>query len=106
MAGDVIEARELDSMRVTGKTEPVRVYELLGRRGTIDSKRAALRDRYQEALEHYRGRRWELAADLFQQCLTIDAADVPSQMFIERAKHFQREPPPPSWDGVWTLAHK
>jgi adenylate cyclase len=106
MAGKAIEARELDSLRVTGKTEPARVYELLGRRGAIDSKRAALRDRYQEGLEHYRARRWDLAASVFQQCLTIDPTDVPAQMFAERVKQFSQEPPPASWDGVWALAHK
>jgi adenylate cyclase len=106
MAADAIEARELDSMRVTGKTEPVRVYELLGRRRAIDANRAALRDRFQEGLAHYRGRRWERAAELFQQCLTIDPGDVPSQLFAERVEYFRQEPPPASWDGVWTLTHK
>jgi class 3 adenylate cyclase len=106
LAGDSIEARELDSIRVTGKTEPARVYELLGRRGSIDATRASLRDRYQQGLEHYRGGRWEEAEQLFQQCLTIDPADVPSHLFAERAARFRSDPPAGSWDGVWTLTQK
>jgi adenylate cyclase len=106
LAGAAIEARELDSIRVTGKTEPSRVYELLGRRGEIDATRTALRDRFEEALGHYRARRFDVAERLFQECLTIDRADVPSQLFVERARHFRAEPPPPGWDGVWTLPHK
>ena len=31
-AQDAVEAREIDTVRVVGKTEPVRVYELLARK--------------------------------------------------------------------------
>lgn len=106
MACDAIEVRELDSIRVIGKTEPARVYELLGRRGAIDATRAALRDRYQEGLAHYRAARWEQAEQAFQECLTIAPADVPSRLFAQRAAHFRSDPPGSTWDGVWTLTHK
>ena len=106
LAADSIETRELDSIRVTGKTEPARVYELLGRRGAIDAVRASLRDRYAEGLEHYRAGRWPAAEAVFQQCLAIDPADVPSRLFAERAAHFRTEPPASTWDGVWTLTEK
>ena len=49
-----------------GKTEPARVYELLGRRGSIDATRASLRDRYQEGLAEYRAARWEAAEQACQ----------------------------------------
>jgi class 3 adenylate cyclase len=106
LAAASIEARELDVLRVTGKTEPACVYELLGRRTAIDARRAALRDKYQEALAQYRARRWDMAAQLFQACVALDPDDVPSQLFVQRATHFQNSPPPDDWDGVWTLEHK
>lgn len=106
MAAAEIEVRELDAMRVTGKTEAVRVYELLGRRGAITADRALLRDRFQEGLAHYRSRQWELAASLFQQCRTLDPADVPSRLFAERTAHLRQQEPADSWDGVWSLPHK
>jgi adenylate cyclase len=106
LAADAIEVRELDSIRVTGKTVPARVYELLARRGALDATRASLRDRYQEGLANYRARQWDAAVGAFQQCLALDPADVPSRLFAERAAHFRNEPPADTWDGVWTLTHK
>ena len=106
LAGEAIEARELDSIRVTGKTVPARVYELLARRGGLDATRASLRDRYQEGLAHYRAQQWDAAEAAFAQCLAIDPTDVPSRLFAERAAQFRSSPPPPSWDGVWSLTHK
>ena len=106
LAAHAIEARELDSIRVTGQTVPARVYELLARRGELDATRASLRDRYQEGLAHYRARKWDAAVQAFQQCLALDPADVPSRLFAERAAHFRNEAPADTWDGVWTLTHK
>jgi class 3 adenylate cyclase len=106
LASASIEVREVDSIRVTGKTEPARVYELLGRRGALDQGRASLRDLYQQGLEHYRGGQWAAAEQTFQQCLALDPGDVPSRLFAERAAHFRSDPPASTWDGVWTLTQK
>jgi class 3 adenylate cyclase len=106
LASDAIEVRELDAIRVTGKTEPARVYELLGRRGALAPERASLRDLFQQGLAHYRGGQWAAAEQVFERCLALDPGDVPSRLFAERAGHFSNEPPADTWDGVWTLTHK
>ena len=106
MAAAVVEVRELDFIRVTGKTEPVRVFEVLGRRGELTTDRSTLRDQFQEGLAYYRAGQWDSAERLFQQCLTIDPSDTASRLFVERVAHFRREPPAAPWDGVWTLSHK
>jgi adenylate cyclase len=106
LAAAAIEARELDSIRVTGMTVPARVYELLARTGELDARRASLRERYQEGLGCYRARRWDEAAEAFRHCLALDPTDVPSRLFTERVAHFKVDPPASAWDGVWTLTHK
>jgi adenylate cyclase len=42
-ADDSIECRELDAIRVVGRQQPVRVYELLARRDGLDPARARAR---------------------------------------------------------------
>ena len=39
LAQHAVEARELDLVTVVGKSEPIRIYELLGRIGEIDAAR-------------------------------------------------------------------
>src|SRR5262249_50619555 len=44
LAQDVIEARELDIIIVAGKTEPIRIYEMMGRAGELPPGQIELRD--------------------------------------------------------------
>jgi hypothetical protein len=54
LAADAMETREIDSVLVVGKTEPQRIFELLGRKGDVARDLLALRDAYAEALDAYR----------------------------------------------------
>ena len=54
LAQQVIDARELDTVIVVGKSEPVRIFELLGRAGEVDAVLLELRDLYVEGLAAYR----------------------------------------------------
>jgi class 3 adenylate cyclase len=103
MAAAAIESRELDFIRVAGKTEPARVFELMARRGELSPERAAVRDRFHEGLVAYRGGQWDLAEQHFRTCLAAAPADGPSRVFLGRVAHL-RAAPPPSWDGVWSLS--
>ena len=44
LAQNVIEARELDIITVAGKTEPIRIYEAMGRVGELRPEQIALRE--------------------------------------------------------------
>ena len=106
MAKNVIEVRELDYIYVVGKSEPSRVFELLGRSGQVAPARLQLRDEFEFGLQCYRNRDWSGAKIHFDACLTLDPTDGPSKLFVSRLAHFCDQPPTENWDGVWTLHEK
>ncbi|MBI3813480.1 MAG: adenylate/guanylate cyclase domain-containing protein [Nitrospinae bacterium] len=105
-AKDFIEARELDSIRVMGKKEPVRVYELIAKKGEIAQQKRDAVESYNTGLSYYKQRRWRDAALQFDKALQIDAADGPSKTYIARCGEFSASPPPEDWDGVYVMKEK
>ena len=101
-----IEVREIDLVTVFGKVEPVRIFELLGRTGQLDSQTAKLREVYGAALALYREQKWREAEEAFRDCLKIKEHDGPSLEFLTRIANFARTPPPKDWKGVWNTASK
>jgi adenylate cyclase len=106
LAGSAIEAREIDVMRVVGKSDPVRIYELLGRAGEISAEHAALRAAFQRGLESYRARQWEQARAAFQESLKVRPDDGPALLFVRRIEMLKAQALPEQWDGVWSLTEK
>ncbi len=108
LAADDIEVREIDSVQVVGKSEPQRIFELIGHKGEVAAERLPLRDAYVAAMAAYRGQDWNDAQAGFEGCLALAPDDHPSQVFLERIAHFRTAPPPggPAWNGVWTLTEK
>jgi adenylate cyclase len=105
-AAGLVETREIDQVLVLGKTEPQRIYELLGRKGEVAGERLALRDAFAEALEAYRHKDWDDARTGFESCLALAPGDGPSKAFLNRIAQFRAAAPNPDWDGVWSLAEK
>jgi len=106
LAADAVETREIDSVLVVGKSEPERVFELLGRKGEVPVEQLELRDTFVAALADYRRQNWDKAAKGFRDCLTITPDDAPSQVFLDRIAHFCDEAPAEGWVGVWALQSK
>ncbi len=105
-AGDAIDTREIDSVIVVGKSEPERVFEILGRKGEVAAEMLALRDAFAPSLTAYRAREWDTARRGFEQCLEIVPGDIPSQTFLARIAHFKKHPPADDWGAVWSLSSK
>ena len=106
LAQHEIEARELDLITVAGKTEPVRIHELLARYGELAPADAELRDGFAAGLAAYRARNWSEARRHFGECLKLNPQDGPSAVYVERVDALCAAPPPDDWDGVWRFAHK
>jgi adenylate cyclase len=101
LAQEDIEAREVDVITVAGKTEPVRIYELMSLAGQVDPSRAELRNAFAEGLAAYRGQDWDGAQARFEACLCIVPDHGPAGAFLERIDVLRSSAPAPDWDGVW-----
>jgi adenylate cyclase len=106
LAQGAVDAREIDLLVVVGKTEPIRVFELLAPAGRLAPSMAELRGMFEEGLAAYREARWDVAEAKFGDCLRVKPDDVPSQTFAERVARLRAHPPSPAWNGVWTMEHK
>jgi len=87
----IVSARRDDLMAfpAVDKTEPQRIFELLGQKGEVTPERFALRNAYVVALNAYRGKAWEKACADFEACLAIYLCDPPSKLFLERIAHLR-----------------
>ena len=101
-----VEVRELDLVTVYGKTEPIRIYELLSKGGELDASTTELCHTFRIALDHYRQQKWQNAEQGFRACLQIKQHDGPSLEFLTRIATFSRTPPPKDWNGVWQTSSK
>lgn len=101
-----IDARELDTIRVVGKTEPVTVYELLARKNQTTGQMAELAQTFAAGLEAYRNLNFADAKKTFERCLEIMPEDGPSQTYVARCQAYMDNSPGSDWDGVFTLTEK
>jgi adenylate cyclase len=104
---DKIIARELDFIRVKGKTRPVRIYELLARRSDgIASHLGSALTHFARGLECYRLQDWQKAITEFRKVLETKPNDGPAKEFLRRCDIFLQSPRPPDWDGVFEMRTK
>jgi adenylate cyclase len=101
-----VEGREIDFLTVVGRTEPVRVYEVLGPAGCLSSAEQKLCGFFTEGLEAYRARDWDRSEECFAQCLAVMPTDGPASVFRQRLQLLRGKLLPTDWDGVWQLTEK
>jgi adenylate cyclase len=101
-----IHFREIDAVRVKGKMEPVRIFEVIGRGAVAAPETRVWVDAYQTGLAHFRAQRWEEGKAAFSEVLEHHPADLAARIFIERCTSMAANPPGESWDGVFTMTTK
>ena len=99
-------AREVDVVRVKGRQEPVRLYELMARAGELAQPRRAMLEAYLAGVALYGARSFLAAEERFAAALRLEADDGPSLAYLERTRAHLASPPPPEWDGVHDLTSK
>jgi len=97
--------RELDSVRVKGKTEPVRLFELRGR-GSPSTEELPLLSGYARGLALYRAKRFAEARLEFESLLARFPEDGPCALMLNRCDRLRSTLKEDRWDGVFSMDHK
>ncbi len=94
--------REVDSVRVVGRQQGVRVYELVANSSAELPKKQeqAFKD-YADGYAAYCDQRWDDALGLFRRSLEMWPKDGPSKTMAERCRIYRESPPPEGWDCVY-----
>ncbi len=93
--------RSVARVQVKGKTRPIEVFTLIGARdAALDAEFLKSLETYEEAMEHFRGRRFADAKILFSRVLKSFPKDALAIMYLARAIEYELEPPNESWKGV------
>jgi len=103
LSGETFAWRELDTIRVKGRTNQLKIYQLLALAAELTPAQAAVTADYAKGLAHWRAGEFALAEKCFEQAAETDR---PSRMFLERARTYVEQAPSGEWDPVRTLQEK
>jgi len=91
-------ARELDIIRVKGRKQAARIFELWSMTPPTPEM-ATRRLHWDKGLSAYRTQRWDAAAAAFSQL----GDDFAASMYLQRCEIYKANPPGDGWDGVYTM---
>ena len=98
--------RQVDCVIVKGKTEPVRVFEVLD----YHSKESfpnmiEVLEMFNNGMEYYNEGKWDDAIKQFKKAQKGNPDDKASNMYVERCGILKKRDPK-DWDGVWVATSK
>jgi adenylate cyclase len=94
--------RELDMVKVVGRKQPLRIYELVGKSDdSLPKERTQSLRHFAAGLDAYRRQLWQDAIAFFNQSLAIWPEDGPSRIMAQRCRIYQEACPPGDWDCVF-----
>ena len=104
----LFDCRELDVVRVKGKQRPIKIYELIGEKGTTASSDGVEKylSEWENCLSLYRGRLWNEAEYALNKFMERHGENLTAQLYIDRCAHYKINPPDMDWDGVTTFVTK
>jgi adenylate cyclase len=103
LTGEAFAWRELDAIRVKGRTQALKIYELLALSAGLTALQETSIANYAEGLAQWRAREFERAAQYFGRSADIDR---PASLFAARARELAQNPPGQDWDPIRTLQEK
>jgi len=102
MVKDDFILRDLDLVRVVGREQCVRVYELIARAGsTLSPEHLGALEAYAAGYDEYCRQHWPQAIAHFKRALSLRPDDGPSQTMLARCMVYKDDPPPDDWECVF-----
>ena len=98
-AGEGFIVRCIDLIKVMGKNEPVRVYEIIEMEEFRTESISQLVEIFEKAKDKYLHMKWDEAIQLFEKCLEFEphhperapgCKTTPSHVFIDRCKKYKK----------------
>ncbi len=99
------EFRELDRVRVKGKTEPVTIFEPIEKKLNMTPEQTKELMQFHFAVAAYSARQWQKAADILTVLKSTEDKLI-YDIYLERIANYQQNPPDENWDGVFTHTSK
>jgi adenylate cyclase len=84
--GDVFLARELGLIAVKGKTQPIKIFELLGEKESNGTDKVRLVDLFAQGTALYKEHKWHEALQVFDKILQEYPYDGPSEFYRKRCE--------------------
>jgi adenylate cyclase len=97
--------RDMDLVKVKGKAQAARIYELLGE-GEPDPKLARFLELYHQALARYREGHFAESLAVFRQVLELRPEDATCQRYTGLTQKYLETPPAPDWQPVTVMEGK
>jgi len=104
--GGLFLGRKLDRVRVVGIDTPVQLYNILAVRSEASSKMVQLAERFNEAMDAYRSKRFKEAFMLFGKCAEADPDDPTPAVFRDRLREMSKTGIPADWSDVVNMTSK
>ena len=97
--------REIDFIRVVGKSLPVTIFEILSEQAASNDGKSLV-EAFGRGREAYKARDWLVAKTAFEGVLQRWPKDGPASVFLDRCNEYLAEGPGADWDGVYEMKHK
>ncbi len=98
--------RFLDLVRVKGRQEPVKIYELIGTGDPHRSLKLSSAAEYVRGFEEFRAGNIDSATVIFQEILGGFPSDTPSKIMCNRCIQLKQEGLPEGWKGITEFHEK
>jgi len=93
--------REIDRVKVKGKTEPVTIWEVFdGDPPDIMNYKLDIAEMFEEARSLYHSKRFDEALELFMDCLTRNPQDKTAELYIDRCNLYMKMGADENGEGI------